>query len=247
MKPLVALGILIGLVSCAPPPLVIKHYQPQEDLLCQAYRTDSLQLLEQFFTNWQRNRVPLPHEDRAKLSEIHQIVYRLFEDYCDEDLNKDSSGYSRYPFCIIQNQIQYSVVDTAVFARSYSSHDYSDTIKDFRPLPESLRSKVVYVTPRYELILQSFIKGNCPGSAKNAYERLWRGWPTAGFLEQMVRLRASLLGFHIHSLPWLSVRLNSTLSQAVVDSYRGNTWSTDLYRIANGRWVHTESLGFSIE
>ena len=247
MKTLIAIAISIELVSCAQSTLVLKQIHLQEDLLCQAYRTDSLQLLEQFFTHWQRDRAPLSRDNRANLSAIHRTVYQIFEDFANDELEKYPNAYSGSPFCMIQNEIQFSVEDTAKFSRSFSSQDFSEVIEDFKPLPSSLQAKVVYVTPRYEKLLEDFIKGNCPGSGKRTYDHPWPGWPRANFLEQMVQLRASLLGFHIHTLPRVSVRLNSTLLQAFVYSSHGNIWRTDLFRNAGRKWVYVESFGFAIE
>jgi hypothetical protein len=247
MKTLVAIAISVELVSCAQSPFVLKQIHLQENLLCQAYRTDSLQLLEQFFTNWQRDRAPLSPDNRAKLSPIEQTVYQVFEDFINDALEKHPNAYTGSPFCMIQNDIQFSVVDSATFAHSFSNHDFSDAIDDFRPLPSRLRSNVVYVTPLYETLIENFIKGHCPGSGKRTYDQPWPGWPRANFLEQMVQLRASLGGFHIHTLPRLSVRLNSTLSQAIVHSNRGNFFGTDLFRKTNGRWEYVKMIGWSIE
>jgi hypothetical protein len=247
MKTFFAIAISLELVSCAQSPFVLKQIHLQEDLLCQAYRTDSLQLLEQFFTKWQNNRLPLSRDNRARLSEIHQTVYQIFEDFINYEIEKYPHAYRGSPFCMIQNEIDFSVVDTSTFHRSFSNYDFSDAIDDFRPLPSSLHAKVVYVTPPYETILQNFIRGQCPGSGKRTYDQPWPGWPRASFLEQMVQLRASLGGFHIHTLPRVSVRLNSTLSQAVVYSYHGNISQSDLYKNAHGRWQYVMPISSSIE
>lgn len=249
MKTLIAFAMSSGLISCAPSvtAIVPLRLQFQEDLLCQAFRTDSLQLLEQFFNNWQRDRIPLSRDNRTHLSDVHRAVYEIFEDFSDRELASVPDRYTRSPFCMIQNEILFSLVDTSHFDDSMASKAVMDTIENFKPLPSSLRSRVVHVTPRYETLLQDFIKGTCPGSNKRAYDKPWPGWPRANFLEQKVHLSASLLGFRIHTLPWVSVQLDSTLTQALVKWSRGNIWGTDLFRVTNGRWEHVKSMGWAIE
>jgi hypothetical protein len=113
-------------------------------------------------------------------------------------------------------------------------------LKDFRPKPNLLSNKIIYKNNLYDKTLDDFIKSDCGEDNETKYNDLtWRGWPRANFLEQVVHIRAAMLGFSYHTLPYVSLDFNSDLSEVIIHSSYTNRWTSELFAKSDGKWKYS--------
>lgn len=238
--------LLIQFQGCAD----ISIQKQLKNNLCEAYYDDSETLLKTFFEQWEKEIKPITGSELKILSDTLHNVYTIYDVYCNYELEKYPQAFRDCPYYIIQNEIKYTISDQEHI--SYPIPDstiiLSKQITNFRPFPQNINKKYVYASSLYKAVLESFITDKHGEEKKSKYyNNPWPGWPRANFLEQIVQLRAGLLGFHYYTLPYISLDFNKNMNEVIIESRLGNTWTSELFILKNDVWVYRRSYNFSIE
>ena len=231
----IVLTILIFLMNgCSS----ITVQEKMEDQLCEAFEDDSIPLLNRFFEEWHQLKKPITDFEFENTNDTVRILYNVFNDFSNTEIRKYPKLFNS-PYCIIQSTLKFRI-------SSRKHLDYPlpaltiivvDTLKDFRPAPNLLSSKIIYKNDFYDKILDDFIKSDCGEDNEKKYNDLtWRGWPRANFLEQVVHIHAALLGFSYHTLPYVSLDFNKDLSEVIIHSSLASSWTSELFALREGKW-----------
>lgn len=93
--------------------------QTQEELLEEAYDNNSVKLLENFFENWRKEKLPINDSEYNKLSNVQKDVYDLFYEFYNpldmKHMKLEEWEYTMYEnvkYVIIKNKIHYSFTKT---------------------------------------------------------------------------------------------------------------------------------------
>ncbi len=143
----------------------------QEELLNLAYQKKSNRILGQFFSRWHQEIKPITEEELTSQSETLQTVYKLFDSFFKEH---DGSRWNRVlykgrSYFIVQGKVSYRLVEEPgkhglMSVSSREEHQQflasRDSIDNFRPIVKSSKTKVVYLTEKYETLLYNFVGMN---------------------------------------------------------------------------------------
>ena len=201
-----------------------------KDQLCEAFQADSISLLNLFFEERHKSKKPFSDFEFTFVSDTVKMIYKVYNDFCNREIEKNP-GYYNLHYCIIQNQIkcQISILEHLDHYIPDSCILISNTITDFHPFPEQIKNKTVYKAKLYDSVLEDFIKSNCGEYNETKYYDLtWRGWPRANFLEQVIHVRAAIMGLASHQKIWHNHWLKSDgkkRSEVLMFScYNENNW-----------------------
>jgi hypothetical protein len=249
IKSILFLIILSLCTGCNKKPPVINNEAEQQKLLHEAFCNDSLPLLRQFFENWHREILPISYNERIKLSGIHQAVYKVYESFCNYDIEKNRNVYESYPYCIAQNEISYEVTSYNNLYESYPKLDIveKDTVKDFMVLPGGLKTNIVFATPAYKRILKNYLLDTCACIKRNADTSDVSKTSPVNFLQKLVFLRCNMGGYILSSLPLVRIVFNNIQSEAIVYWNGGGTGGSILFVLAYGEWKFKETFVTWIE
>ncbi len=122
-------------------------------------------------------------------------------------------------------------------------------IKNFRPLPNRLPNKPVYVTEAKKSSLNNFIRSDCGDCSEEKYNNQhWKGWPRANFIEQMTKLNAGMMAFHFHSIPYIiNIVISSSFNNAYISACNGSSYTKDLFELKNNKWLYIKTISVSVE
>ena len=243
---LIQICFLFFLPSCATTSL----QNIKENQLCEAYEKDSIALLNNFFNNWANEIKPISNNEILKLSDTLKIVYKVYENFTHNRLIKYRNVYNTTKYCMVQNEIEFRISNENLLLNPILPSEivYSKILLNFRPVINDLGSQIVYVNHLYASVLRSFIKSKCGGKTNSKYSGdPWNCWPRANFLSKVVSLRASLMGFHFHTLPEISLTFNKSLNEVIISACFGSMWTEELYVLSKDGWKFKESFSTTIE
>lgn len=172
-------------------------------------RLDSLKF---FFDEW--NKSILPNADsfvkqNDTLISVYAIFKKMYKPYNLSELGNweiaDSFNIG-FPYCVIQNNIYFSVVPSDTLNNYSSLQGDIDTITDFRPQTGIEKYKILYLVPEYHVALDSFLAG-----ANNL--------PKAEAIRNFIPLTHAHSGsyWHLGTFPLIeTITLNRKLNEAIV-------------------------------
>ena len=166
---------IFGTVSCGSPPkeskfkIVEDNYKPvhtaqqiTEDLEF-AYKQREPVLIENFFSEWQKNVKPNSIEF-INQNETIAAIYSVFDTFykpndlmkignwaCVDDINLNCE------YIVIQNQIVYSIVNSSNINEVDLNISKKNLISNFRPQITSESKNVLYLTDEYEESINDFL------------------------------------------------------------------------------------------
>jgi hypothetical protein len=95
------------------------YSQSQKELLEEAYDDNSVQLLEKFFENWRKEKLPINDSEYNKLNDVQKDVYDLFYEFYNpldmKHMRLEEWEYTMYEnikYVIISNKIEYEFTKT---------------------------------------------------------------------------------------------------------------------------------------
>lgn len=249
IKSILFLIILSLSPGCNKKPPVINDEAEQQKLLHEAFCNDSLPLLNQFFENWHKEIQPVTYIKRLIMPGIHQAVYKVYESFCNYEIEKNQEIYEYYPYCIAQNRIPFKVLSCIHLDETFSESDIikKDTVSDFRALPGKLKTNIVYATPAYTKILNNYLKNTCACAKHNEDTSDSSKISQVNFLHKLVFLRCNMGGLILSSLPLVRIIFNNNQSEAIVYWNGGGFGGSSLFILADGEWKFKESLVTWIE
>ncbi|MGB8319437.1 MAG: hypothetical protein WCE54_14985 [Ignavibacteriaceae bacterium] len=243
---LIQICFLFLLQSCATTSL----QKIKENQLCEAYEEDSIALLNNFFDNWSNEIKSISNNEKLKLSDTLKTVYKVYGVFIHNHLTKYHNEYNATKYCMVQNEIKFRITNDNLLLNPIlpSEIAYSKNLLNFRPVINDLGSQIVYVNYLYASALNSFIKGKCGKKTNSKYSgEPWNCWPRANFLSKVVSLSASMMGFHFHTLPEISLTFNKSLNEVIISACFGSIWTKELYVLSEDRWKFKESLSTTVE
>ena len=226
----------------------ISVHEKMKGQLCEAFNEDSIPLLNLFFEEWHNSKKPFSDFEFNYASDTVKMIYKVFNNFCNREIEKNP-GYYNSHYCIIQNQIKYQI--STLEHLNYPIPDscilISKTITDFRPFPNKIKNKTVYKSKLYDSVLEDFIKSDCGKENETKYYDLtWRGWPRANFLEQVVHIRAAMMGFSYQTLPFVSLDFNKNMNEVIIHSSLASSWTSELFVLSEGKWKFIKSFYTSV-
>lgn len=220
----------------------------QRNLLCESLCKDSIQLLQLFFERWHNEIAPISSKELMKLSDTVQTIYKMYEDYCDDYFVKYPKSRNNSPYCMFQNEISVSFyknihfrIETDAFAPD-SSKISEITLDNFRPLPTLAKSKVLYVSPYYNSLLDYYMSDSCNCSNETSNDReLWSKSKRAKYLGKMIKPWMSTNKYHFHTPPYVNLRFNYNMKEVIVEWNIGEAFGSDLFILSKGKWKYKDS------
>jgi len=168
-----SLVLIFLLLSCSNPLGPDTTALSQEELLNLAYQNKSNGMLGEFFSRWQQEIQPISEQEFASQSEIEQTIHEIFEKFYDPRYPSKLGGsewgdklYQGHSYFIVHNKLYYRQVDEPGSENTLwfsSREEYEqfvatrDSIDNFRPRLDFSKTKVVYLTEKYESLLNDFL------------------------------------------------------------------------------------------
>ncbi len=224
----------------------------QANLLEKAYQEESDELLLLFFDNWADYYTPnITSVENDTIAEAYKVFEAFYQplrlDLITKELN-DNTTYINKPFFIVQGTLRkLSVADKVPLATS-ERFDFANvhtrtvaSLIDFRPDVYFKGKRIVYLTPEYHKLLDSFmlrhhVSAKDPNMlrSRNKYEQDRREY----FISRISGIKKRIISWDYVTGPCVSeIVIDSRLEYAVVlFSYRYSGYEAKLQK-RNGEWV----------
>ncbi len=240
-----SLTLMIHCTRVFNPDEEISHLS-QEELLGIAYQEKSVDKLNAFFERWQAEISPITDSEynnlmpvEKEIYKIHKTIFKPNDENMIRSVNGPSISIKGKSIIIIQDRFGYIIDDSL---RSLMDLRSQDTIHypivNFRPNMNIPDYSVVYLTRKYETILDNFLGEEFgpfgEGSVMNPSHPRGESKLRHQFLELVVRIIPGHWGgyWHFATHPAIGyITINSELTRALLD-YRAG-WggrSIELYR-----------------
>jgi len=217
---------------------IIAHAQTQAELLEQAYREKSNDLLEQFFTIW-RNEIPTISEiEFSNLNDTLKQAYNVFAVFY-KACNVDAE------YLMVQNEMDIVITDTlyCIEKQEFSVKFFYKTnsftrIKDFRPKINCEDKKPVYMSEEYRNILNDFLQKNdnmylsdplAPRVVGRESKRQW-------FLDKSLLISSHLSGYRFPYPRATGLTFDKNMQYAKIDYAWGYSGGYIFLKNKNGEW-----------
>lgn len=132
-----------------------------------AFEKNSKSMYKDFLTEWRKESVPIRSKD--SLSAIDKDIYEIYTDFYNPfNLSRIGYGergeelYSRVKYVVVQNSIYAFTYKTdsidfnSMFEKDTLIHS-KDSIMNFRPNLFFQEARVLYLTPKYDTIINKFL------------------------------------------------------------------------------------------
>ncbi len=256
---------LLFILSCSQKNNIRSSYSPKhskESLLkkLETYRQknqpDSLAL---FFSEWNTS-IPSNNQDTLNQNDTIKAVYNVYKNfYKPLDLlklgdweweNKLNAGAQ---YVVVKNSISCIVLDSDSLTYS-NDEDKILHIRDFRPILDIDKSKVLYLTPEYEYALSKFLGNN---STKTGERNIMDPAAPKGESERRYNLIRPFIPvlhghwggyWHLDTHPSVyKIILNRTLTRALILYRVGYQGGEAFLEMDNGEWAILKSQATWIE
>ena len=223
-------GILIGETN------VPKSSLNQSELLENAYDLYLKVMLDDFFNEWEKE-LPAFKLENIKNDTV-KTIYEIFNSFYQPfDLtifgSRLKNYYNKISYCVIQNTLEYSIVDTIVFNRTLQWPIISrNIIADFRPDFLYKNIKCVFLSSKYISIINKFIcnTSNIKGNFSREH-----------FISKAIKF--DMINDHdILTDPYCSsMYINKNFTKALIHCRIVNQWGRVQLEKTNGNWAIVKS------
>ena len=195
------------------------------ELLKESYSQNNIQLLNNFFENWEKKSKPINKKEFEQLSKVHQLTYSLFKEFyspfgiSEDDIPEDAYGlnlskdsleylYLPYKYCeyiVIQNYIRVGIINNfhKAFRSDFGLYDKEDVIYDsitnFRPPILIKDKKTLFLSFNDQFLIEEFVLdslNHLSGNDKNIMEKYNRFYELS--YERLDFLRPKIGVMHGH-------------------------------------------------
>jgi len=235
------------------------------NVLTESYNKNSEEKYLEFLTIWNKEIHPIGKTELANLSTKEKNIYQLFSDiydptqYYERDMTYKYGHYSEDKFLVLQNKVYFYEImeptDTLLWLSRYKDKFTlkKDSISNFRPVSDYNSDKIVYLSDKYDRILNKFLYGIL--SDTNAFQRIEYITDSAKieienkvkFLNKMVHLENNhwVATYWFLTFPVIDVLTISSDYRKVIVEKR-NTFASGKeieYHLIKNHWIEIYDLG----
>ena len=235
--------------------------QYQATLLNKSYKANSSAKLKLFLDRWCKSSTPISSKNLNKQNDTVKMVYDLYTAfYQPKDLSPlgvpegGNAAYAHADYLVIQDNINYAVVeslpsingkDLPDYAKlndiSNSSKAVSKTVKNFRPLVDFEKTKILCLTEYYDSAINRFLKNKPVGKKGDSNNSMQEhDEKKEQFLSQYLVMVKRHWGqyWDIISYPEASqITFDRSLQYATINYRFSGKGGIAYYKKTDGKWI----------
>jgi len=228
--------------------ITFAYSQTELDMLEKAYKNQSTEELKNFFDAWSQEIPPITDTELSTYNDTIQQAYKLFVDFYNYAADSIYSEwynelYKDVAFLIVQNTLKIYFVNKLHIEgqKGDGVRKLTDSIMDFRPNIQRNGKKTLFLTKKYEKIMNTFVRNE-------KYENLLDIWKE-NFLNKYVKIYSGHdFGWYLCSFPIVyAITFEKDMKQALIFYRFGYGGHETILKKEGDKWIFVCNVSSWIE